>query len=192
MKRNKRERQQLLKETISTNPFITDEDLANQFEVSVQTIRLDRLELSIPELRERIKHVAKQQLDEVKALSIEDVIGEIIDLQLDESAISILDIKKEHVFSRHNIARGHHLFAQANSLAVAIINDEMALTDKSDLCFTRQVKVGERVIAKANVIEHQNERTIVEVKSFVEKELVFKGVFTMFRSNNATKKGRSE
>ncbi|MGP4080268.1 transcription factor FapR [Pseudalkalibacillus sp. R45] len=187
MKRNKKERQQLLKETILINPFITDEDLADQFQVSVQTIRLDRLELSIPELRERIKNVARQQLDEVKALSIDDVIGEIIDLQLDESAISILDIKKEHVFSRNNIARGHHLFAQANSLAVAIINDEMALTEKSDLRFTRQVKVGERVVAKANVVEHQNDRSIVEVKSYVEQELVFEGVFTMFRSNRSKK-----
>ncbi|MCF6410530.1 transcription factor FapR [Pseudalkalibacillus salsuginis] len=185
MKRNKKERQQLLKETILLNPFTTDEDLADQFQVSVQTIRLDRLELSIPELRERIKSVARQQLDEVKALSIEDVIGEIIDLQLDKSAISILDIKKEHVFSRHNIARGHHLFAQANSLAVAIINDEMALTEKSDLRFTRQVKVGERVVAKAIVIDNQSDRSIVEVKSYVEQELVFEGIFTMFRSNKS-------
>ncbi|WP_349410461.1 transcription factor FapR [Pseudalkalibacillus sp. SCS-8] len=186
MKRNKKERQQLLKETILINPFITDEDLANRFGVSVQTIRLDRLELSIPELRERIKNVAQQQLDEVKALSIEDVIGEIIDLQLDESAISILDIKKEHVFSRHNIARGHHLFAQANSLAVAIINDELALTAKSNIHFTRQVKEGERVVAKASVKEHMSDRTIVQVTSYVEQEKVFEGVFTMFRSNKSS------
>ncbi|MFP3442486.1 hypothetical protein R0K18_32615, partial [Pantoea sp. SIMBA_133] len=66
--------------------------------------------------------MAQQQLDEVKALPIDEVIGQVIDLQLDESAISILDIRPEHVFSRNKIARGHHLFAQANSLAVAIID----------------------------------------------------------------------
>ena len=60
MKRTKKERQQLLINTIKNNPFITDEDLASEFTVSVQTIRLDRLELSIPELRERIKHVASK------------------------------------------------------------------------------------------------------------------------------------
>jgi DeoR/GlpR family transcriptional regulator of sugar metabolism len=63
MKRSKKERQHLLKTTIEENPFITDEELADRFSVSVQTIRLDRLELSIPELRERIKHVASKQLD---------------------------------------------------------------------------------------------------------------------------------
>ena len=34
--------------------FITDEDLAEKFQVSIQTVRLDRMELSIPELRERL------------------------------------------------------------------------------------------------------------------------------------------
>ena len=78
--------------------------------------------------------------DEVRSLPIEEVIGEIIDIELDESAISIFDVKKEHVFKRNAIARGHHLFAQANSLAVAVINDELALTAKANIHFTRPVK----------------------------------------------------
>ncbi|WP_017727270.1 transcription factor FapR [Halalkalibacterium ligniniphilum] len=183
MKRRKKERQQLLQATIRENPFVTDEALAKQFDVSIQTIRLDRMELSIPELRERIKDVAKQQLDDVKALSMEEVIGEVIDLQLDERAISILDVKPEHVFSRTGIARGHHLFAQANSLAVAIIDDELALTAKATIRFTRQVKAGERVVAKAKVTRIEKDRTIVEVNSSVEQEPVFSGEFIMFRSN---------
>ncbi|TLS37330.1 transcription factor FapR [Pseudalkalibacillus caeni] len=186
-KMSKKERQEALKETIESTPFITDEELAENFKVSVQTIRLDRLELSIPELRERIKHVAQKQLDEVRALPLEDVIGQIIDLQLDESAISILDIKREHVFSRNDIARGHHLFAQANSLAVAIIDDELALTAKANILFSRQVKLGERVVAKAKVLESIDDRTIVEVNSVVQAEPVFSGEFTMYRSTNLRK-----
>ncbi|WNF35495.1 transcription factor FapR [Bacillaceae bacterium IKA-2] len=182
MRRSKKERQQLLKQKITDNPFVTDETLAGSFFVSVQTIRLDRLELSIPELRERIKHVAKKQFDTVKALPIEEVIGEIIDLQLDKRAISILDIGPEHVFSRTKIARGHHVFAQANSLAVAIINDELALTAKANVRFARRVKQGERIVAKARVINHEIERTNVEVTSYVEQELVFSGEFHMYRS----------
>ncbi|MFB4162625.1 transcription factor FapR [Alteribacillus sp. JSM 102045] len=183
MKRNKKERQQLLKEKIEADPFITDESLAETFGVSVQTIRLDRLELSIPELRERIKHVAREHLDEVKALPLEEVIGEIVDLRLDEEAISILDIGQEHVFSRTGIARGHYLFAQANSLAVAIINDELALTTKASVHFSRQVKAGERVVAKANVTEPGKSKTVVEVTSRVNRETVFHGEFVMYRSN---------
>ncbi|WP_243289910.1 transcription factor FapR [Bacillus sp. FJAT-47783] len=191
MRRNKKERQQLLKETIEETPFITDEELAEKFNVSIQTIRLDRLELSIPELRERIKHVAEQNLqDEVKSLPIDEVIGEIIDLELDFSAISIFEVKKEHVFRRNQIARGHHLFAQANSLCVALIDDELALTRKSTIRFTRPVKVNERVVAKAKVkqIDHKSGRTYVEVNSYVGQELVFSGEFEMYRSKNQPKK----
>lgn len=186
MRKNKKERQQLLMETIKENPFITDEELAERYSVSIQTVRLDRLELSIPELRERIKNVAEKKFsDEIRALPLDEVIGEVIDINLDENAISILDIKKEHVFKRNGIARGHHLFAQANSLAVAVINDELALTAKANILFSRSVRENERVVAKAKVLKTGNpgDRTIVEVNSFVGNELVFKGEFEMFRSN---------
>ncbi|MFS0778678.1 transcription factor FapR [Neobacillus sp. 3P2-tot-E-2] len=190
MRRTKKERQQMLKETIKENPFITDEDLAEKFQVSVQTIRLDRLELSIPELRERIKYVAEKRFeDEVRSLPIEEVIGEIIDIELDQSAISIFDVREEHVFIRNKIARGHHVFAQANSLAVAVINDELALTAKANIQFKRSVKQGERVIAKAKVLKIDDGlgRTIVEVMSYANNELVFKGEFEMYRSEKSLK-----
>jgi acyl-coenzyme A thioesterase PaaI-like protein len=192
MKRSKRERQQLLKQTIEETPFTTDEELAEKFQVSIQTIRLDRLELSIPELRERIKDVAEKKLeDQVKSLPIEEVIGEIIDIIPDESAISIFDVKNEHVFKRNRITRGHHLFAQANSLAVAVINDELALTAKATIKFTRPVKETERVVAKAKVKKdgQVKKRTLVEVSSYVGQELVFSGEFEMFRSNKYIKVG---
>lgn len=41
MRLSKKERQKTLIATIEENPFVTDEQLATQFNVSVQTIRLD-------------------------------------------------------------------------------------------------------------------------------------------------------
>ncbi|NJP36392.1 transcription factor FapR [Alkalicoccus luteus] len=191
MKWTKKLRQPKLQQYIEADPFITDDELAKKFEVSVQTIRLDRLELSIPEVRERIKGVARKQYDPVKALAEEEIIGEMIDLELDSYAISILDIKQEHVFTRQNIARGHHLFAQANSLAVAVINDELALTADASVSFTRQVQAGERVVAKAKVADIRGSRTIVDVESFVGQYPVFKGEFHMFRSDRPEKEDQT-
>src|SRR5699024_1400821 len=185
MKRNKQERQKLLKKTIEQAPFTTDEELAKQFNVSIQTIRLDRLELGIPELRERIRSVATHEWNEVvRAQPLEEVIGEIIDLELGKRAISILDIKREHVFSRNKIARGHHLFAHANSLAVAVIDDAFAVTASSEVKFIHQVTVGDRVIAKAQVqCEDEKGYTVIKVHSYVEQELVFIGDFHMYHSS---------
>jgi len=185
MRRSKKERQRMLAEMIETNPFVTDDDLAKEFDVSVQTIRLDRLELSIPELRERIKLVASQSLEnEVRSLPIDEVIGDIVDIELDRRAVSVFDVKDEHVFQRNGIARGHHLFAQANSLAVAVIDDELALTVNSSISFKKPVRSGDRVIAKAVVTKKETgkRRTFVEVTSTVENELVFTGEFEMYRT----------
>ncbi len=185
MKRTKKERQQLLIETIADNPFVTDDQLAAKFSVSVQTIRLDRMELAIPELRERIKDVAaKNYENEVKSLPLDEVIGEIIDIELDKRALSIFDVREEHVFQRNGIARGHHLFAQANSLAVAVINDELALTVKSNMTFVKPVKSGDRVVTKATVRAEDKikNRTYVDVQSTVDNEIVFIGEFEMYRT----------
>lgn len=181
----KKKRQEALTSLLLENPFLNDEELASQFKVSIQTIRLDRMELGIPELRERIKQVAEKNFDKVRSLKKEDVIGEIIDLRLDESAISIFTIGEDHVFSSTKIARGHAIFAQANSLAVALTNAEVALTAHASIRFIRPVRIGERLIAKAKVVSDREEGiNTVEVETFVKDELVFTGKFRIYGSQN--------
>src|SRR5699024_10338613 len=108
----------------------------------------------------------------------------VIDLELGHKAISIMTCQKVHVFTRNENARGHHLFEQANSLAVDIFNDELALTSKADIQFTRQVKLNETVIAKAEVEDTLIERkNSVHVHRYVKNEIVFYGVFHMDRTS---------
>lgn len=193
LRRPKKERQQLLRKLIEHNPFLTDEELSEQYGVSVQTIRLDRLECGIPELRKRLKKVASQTMaGEVKSLHSDEVIGDIIDIALDERALSIFDVTEDHVFQRNGIARGHHLFAQANSLAVAVIDEDLALTTKSTIHFLKPVKIGDRVIARAEVRKEQpaEKRTIVDVVSKVEDEEVFTGEFHMYKTTEMKREVR--
>ncbi len=181
----KKERQLLLKKLVEQDPFLTDEDLSKRYGVSVQTIRLDRLECGIPELRKRLKRVASQSMaGEVKSLSSDEIIGDIIDIELDKRALSIFDVTIDHVFQRNGIARGHHLFAQANSLAVAVMDEDLALTVKSTIDFLKPVKAGDRVIARAEVKKDSNmeNRTLVEVVSKVGDVVVFTGQFYMYRT----------
>lgn len=180
----KRERHAALERILKHNPFMTDDELAKHFSVSIQTIRLDRLELGIPELRERIKDVAQNNLDSVRSLTEGEVIGEIIDLELDQSAISIFEITEEHVFRRTKIARGHYIFAQANSLAVAVIDGEVVLTAAARIRYIRPVKLGEKLISKAVVTSTQGNESKVRVETRVEDELVFKGTFRVTRIND--------
>ncbi len=180
----KRERHAALERILKQNPFLTDDELAKHFSVSIQTIRLDRLEMGIPELRERIKDVARNNLDSVRSLTEGEIIGEIIDLQLDQSAISIFEVTEEHVFRRTKIARGHYIFAQANSLAVAVIDGEVVLTAAARIRYIRPVKLGEKLISKAVVTGTQGNDSKVRVETRVEDELVFKGTFRVTRIND--------
>lgn len=187
MRMPKVERQRLLGDLLEENPFHTDDDLSKHFNVSVQTIRLDRLEQGIPELRERIKNVAAKTLTgELKSMHTDEIIGDIVDLKLDVRALSIFDVTEDHVFQRNGIARGHHLFAQANSLAVAVLDDELALTVKSTIHFVKPVKAGDRVVARAEVNneDSNHKRTKVKVVSEVDGETVFTGEFLMYRTTD--------
>lgn len=83
--------------------------------MSIQTIRLDRTHLNIPELRTRIKTVAKENYESIRSIEGSEIIGDVINVQPDQTATSIIRIDEESVFTRNKIARGHVLFAQANS-----------------------------------------------------------------------------
>ncbi len=85
---SKKDRLAKLLEVVESDPFLTDEELSDRFNVSIQTIRLDRMELKIPELRQRVKSVATNQYKKVKTLGRAEIVGELIDLNLNESAIS--------------------------------------------------------------------------------------------------------
>jgi acyl-coenzyme A thioesterase PaaI-like protein len=181
----KKERQNRLSAQVEQNPFTTDDELAKLFRVSIQTVRLDRLELGIPELRERLKSMAETHYGEFRSLQWNEVIGEVVDLKLDESGISILEATEEHSFARTDVVRGHHIFAQANSLAIAVMNEEVALTASANIRYIRPVYKGERLIAKARVkkpsVDHSKVK--VEVRTYVGQEIVFMGHFHIYIAN---------
>lgn len=137
---------------LSENPFATDEQLADQFQVSVATIRLDRQALHIPEVRERIRRVAEDRNDVVRSLEREEVVGDIVELSLGRYATSIFHVLPAHVFARTGIVRGHFLFAQVNSLAIAVMDADVAVTAKTELRFHRPVRLGETLRAHVDVV----------------------------------------
>ncbi|MHB1419012.1 MAG: transcription factor FapR [Bacillota bacterium] len=178
-------RREELLDYLEKNPFTTDEELASNFEVSVQTIRLDRAALGIPELRERINTVAREVYDRTRLISERELIGELIDLELDRMGISVMEVLEDMVLESTHVARGHCLFAQANSLAVAVINAPAVLTGSARVRYKRPVYLHERVVAKAMVKTKRGGTCLVSVHSTVDKELVFKGqfVFSILEKN---------
>ncbi|BBB93234.1 transcription factor FapR [Methylomusa anaerophila] len=179
MRVHKKIRQELLKEKLHDSPFYTDEELAVCLGVSIQTIRLDRLELGIPEVRERTKQMAEEARDKLKTIASADVVGDIIDLELGKSGISLMVVTSDMVFEKTKIARGHYIFAQANSLALAIIDASLAVTGIANIKYKVPVREGEKLVAKAEIVKKRGNKSFIWVKTRNEVQEVFRAKFIM-------------
>jgi acyl-coenzyme A thioesterase PaaI-like protein len=169
----------MLKDQLQSSPFSTDEDLANFLKVSVQTIRLDRLELGIPELRERIKQMAEDAQTKLKSIASAEVVGELIDLELGKSGISIMTVTPDMVFEKTLVARGHYIFAQANSLALAVIDAPAAVTGVANIKYKIPIHAGEKLVAKAEIVKKRGNKYFVWVKTRNDFREVFRAKFIM-------------
>lgn len=177
---SKSARQRLLQKYISGNPFLTDEDLAQTLGVSIQTVRLDRSEMGIPEMRKRLKKVAREVYTQVRSLDRDELVGELVDIELGKYGVSILTISENMTLHKTRVSRGHLVFAQANSLAVALIDTEVALTGTAKISFKRPVFLGEKVVARATITRKKGNKYMVRVSSRVGEETVFEGKFLVF------------
>ncbi len=168
------ERQRLLKKYLEDNPLKTDEELARYFGVSVPTIRLDRFQLGIPELRLRTQGLARQAITNLRALNRGEMVGELVDLSLGHFGRSVLDTDASMGFEKTGILRGHYIFAQADSLAIAVVDGEVVLTGLVYAKFKAPVQAGERIVATAEVLRHMGNRWVVLVVSQVDDRPVFR------------------
>ncbi len=175
----KKERQQELAEKLKEDLFLTDEELAELFSVSVPTIRLDRLEMGIPELRERIKDVAEKNYSKVKSLQGGEIIGELIDITLGKYGVSILETDDSMAFERTRIIRGHYIYSLAESLAIAVIDADVALVGVANIKYKNPVYSGTRLVAKAEVRQIRGSKYIVWVKIYEKQVEMFRGKFIL-------------
>ncbi|WP_303799884.1 transcription factor FapR [Alicyclobacillus macrosporangiidus] len=172
----KSERRAALVQKIREDPFATDEQLAEHFQVSVATIRLDRAALHIPEVRERIRRMATRQLDALRSLERQEVVGDIQELVLGRYATSVFQVSREHVFARTGIMRGHHLFAQVNSLATAVVDADVVVTAKAELRFHRPVRLGEWLHSRVDVVAQRAGLSKCQAVTYAGGDRVLEGV----------------
>ena len=179
MKRSKEQRHIALTELLQEQPLLTDEELASRLKASVATIRLDRLRLGIPEWRERVRQSIDTASDTVRALNASELVGELLDLQLNRSGLSILESTEDMAFSRTKIIRSHEIYAMAESLALAVIDAEVALVGVASIRYRSPALAGERLVARADLIEDRESAKIVHVKVSVQQREVFRGKFLL-------------
>ena len=179
------QRQQGLKDYLNEVPFATDEELAKLFTCSIQTIRMDRLELGIPEVRERLKAI--DNYSKVRSLQNEEMVGQLISLELGVKAVSVLEVVESMVSEHSKVCRGHHIFAQANMLTMTLIDSEVVLTGSARIRFKRPVFLGEKMVATATWARSKTNKHLIKVVTKVGTEEVFVGKFIVVALDSSLK-----
>lgn len=177
--KNKKIRHDKLLNIIETEPFLTDEEIAKRLEVSIPTVRLDRLELGIRELRERIKDMARRTQKKVRSLAHRDIVGELLDLDLNERGVAVFETTKEMTFERSDIIRGHYIYAFAESTAISVIDSEVALVGVANIKYKVPVYLNEKLVAKAEVKRVRINNFVVWVFVYRDRKEVFRGKFIL-------------
>lgn len=155
----------------------TDQELAATLGVSVSTVRLDRALMGVPELRERVRCMAQRASSRLRSLSQSEIVGELLELEPDRWALSVLRTAREMAFRSTDIIWDHYIYAQASSLAVAAIEAEVVIVDSMRGEYKGHARVGDVLIARAKVGVSRDGRRIVSVRTRVGDKEIFIGRF---------------
>lgn len=174
------ERNKAMQEYVKQNPLATDNMLAKHFNVSVNTIRLDRTRLGIKEFKERLKEKAGQSMKKVTSISETEFFGDLIEYIPGKTARSRLEIRDYMTFGNINVAKGQYIYSFAETLAISLIPTAAALVGVANIKYINKIYNGDIVYAEAEVKRKTETGYIVWV--YIENEhgeLKFKGKFIL-------------
>lgn len=167
-------------EYINNNPLATDEVLAKEFNVSVNTIRLDRARLGIKEFKERLKKKAEDTMKHVTSISKAEFVGDMIRFTPSESATSRLETSKEMTFDGMNVVRGEYIYSFAETIAISLIPTKAALVGVANIKYVEKIEANTVIYAHAEVKRKTASGYIVWVRILDDKDtLKFKGKFIL-------------
>lgn len=175
----KKQRQQQLMKKLEENPFLTDEELAKIFSVSVPTIRFDRAQLGVKEYRERIKNVAITANMRSHDFPVNNPMGELLDLNLFKDGLSVFTPDSSMTFDDSNVVRGCFIYSFAEMLATTVIGARTALVDVANIKYKRPVLAGSKLFAKSEVVRRRNNEYVVWVKIKANLTEVFRSKFIL-------------
>lgn len=173
MKLLKRERHDDMMERLRVNPFLKDEELAEAYGVSVSTIRIDRAELGIAQYRERLKNAAQE------GASPSDTGGELLDLEVFHTGISVLKTDDTMTFEGTDIVKSSVIYTFAENLALSVIDARSMLVKVANIKYVSEVHSGEKLLARSEVIRESEGGFIVHVFIKVNMKEVFRGKFNL-------------
>lgn len=180
---NRKIRHERLLKLMRQNPLHSDEELSKILGVSISTVRLDRALLGIPELRERTRKMAEQASSKLRSLKQDEFIGDLLELEPNRWALSTLKTRQDMAFRHTEYVCDHYIYAQASSLAIAVVSADMVIVGSVRGRFRAPAKIDETLVARAKVGVHKGNKYIVSVRTRVGDNEVFVGRYIVVALN---------
>ncbi len=105
--------------------------------------------------------------------------GRVIKLQENYAEV-LLHTTQQMAADTQGLVHGGFIFGAADYAAMSAVNDPYVVLGASSSKFIAPVKVGAAVICKATITSKKGKKAEVNVKAFVNENLVFEGNFTTF------------
>ena len=125
-------------------------------------------------MRKRSLKMAERAYRELKTLKGGEIVGELYELELGKRALSLLETRPDMVFEKSQVVRGHYIYAQAESLAIALVDAEVALTGVANIKYKHPVYVGDTLVAQAEVTRKRGNKYFIWVRTRNQKREVFR------------------
>ncbi|GAB6136148.1 PaaI family thioesterase [Thermococcus prieurii] len=105
------------------------------------------------------------------------LVGRPLKIEPGKAEVELLTTE-EMAVDEYGLVHGGFTFGLADYAAMLAVNEPTVVLGKAEVKFLKPVKAGERLIAKAEVIEDLGRKKIVKAEVFNEKnEKVFEGTF---------------
>lgn len=174
------ERSEKILEYLCENPLATDEVLANRFNVSVNTIRLDRARLGIKEFKERLKDKANNAMKMVTSMPQMEFICNMVNFNKNESVVSRIETDKSMAFENTDIVKGQYVYSFAETVAMSLLPITEAIIEVANIKYVEKIVAGAVLFAKAELKRKTDTGYLVWVRIVDEKEnLKFKAKFML-------------
>ncbi|WP_297519863.1 PaaI family thioesterase [Thermococcus sp.] len=110
-------------------------------------------------------------------LTNERLVGRPVRIEPGKAEVELLTTE-EMAVDEYGLVHGGFTFGLADYAAMLAVNEPTVVLGKAEVRFLKPVKVGERLIAQAEIKEDLGRKKMVDVNVFNErKEKVFEGTF---------------
>ncbi len=109
-------------------------------------------------------------------LASKKFVGEVLELKDGEAIVKLTAIE-EMAVDEKGLIHGGFTFGLADLAAMLAVNHPNVVLGKAEVKFTKPVKVGDEIVARAKIVEDKGREKVVDVIAEVEDNVVLKGKF---------------